>query len=69
MVARELGAEVDRQLPRGLAGLGELIDCDDAADAADAHVDCAEVVESITPGDDVAGGARSRSDARLPSWS
>ena len=38
----ELLAEVDRQLPGGLARLGEVLDLDDAADA---HVDLEEVVE------------------------
>ena len=38
----DLGAEIDRQLPRGLARLGEVVDRDDAADA---HVDRQELVE------------------------
>jgi hypothetical protein len=38
----DLRPEVDRQLPRGRARLGELLDADDPADA---HVDLEEVIE------------------------
>ena len=42
----DLGAEVDRQLPRGLAGLGEFVD---SGHPADPHVDRHEVVEVDQP--------------------